>query len=335
MKLAVLSFNDYQRYFRRGWCEAAEESGTQTLYVHWGKQIDFLRRGEIQTSLPGDAPIGDVAGKIREFAQGDRMCIVDSMAFHCVHKAFPLRRNLRDSIWIYDVFDYFFYDSTGKILLMKKIKDGLNRMMADKVMVLSQNLIEVYPSAFHLDNASHLQPAGKKGGPRKSDAVLASFDARFDYGLMADLAELLPDFAFHFHGWIKDDSAKIKSALDELTARRSNVVYHGPYSNAELDELLNDYDIGLLPYVQNHVLTRYVNPDKLYHYLCKGMEVVATPIPQAQTMRDKIHLAGGAREFAQKLRAIAENGLALNDGRFHLSNNWRTRWREFLSFVER
>ncbi len=123
--------------------------------------------------------------------------------------------------------------------------------------------------------------------------------------------------------------------MDELTARRSNIVYRGPYSNAGLDELLNDYDIGLLPYVQNHVLTRYVNPDKLYHYLCRGMEAVATPIPQAQAMRDRVHLAADAREFAQKLRAIAESGLALNDGAFHLSNNWRTRWREFLSFVER
>ena len=331
MKLVVLSFNAYELYFRKGFCEASERMGVPVLFMEWSRIICFTQKDKHPTLLPVDTPIIELARVIREFSQGDDTCIINSMVFSNVHKAIGMRRNLREMLWIYDAFDYFFYDSTGKRFLIAKIKDLINRIIADRIMVLSKPLLNVYPGAFHLDNASHLVPGPDKHQiPRKQIVTIASFNERFNFDLLEGVANLLPDYSFHLHGWVLNNSPKILQTMSRLSGNCPNIIYRGPYTNAQLDNILDDYDIGLLPYIDNNILTRYINPDKLYHYLCKGLEVVSTPIPQSMEMREHLHIAATAGEFAEKIKTITENRLCRNKYSFNLNHNWDLRVTEFL-----
>lgn len=330
MKLAVLSFNTHELYFRKGFCEASERVGIPVLFIEWSKIICFTQKDRHPTILPVNTPVVKLAHLIREFSQGDDTIIINSMVFSNVHKAIWLRRNLREMLWVYDVFDYFFYDSTGKRFLIAKIKDLINRIITDKIMVLSKPLLDVYPGAFHLDNASHLAPGNRKQQiPRKQIVSIASFNERFNFDLVEKVANLLPDHSFHLYGWVLNNSPKILQTISRLTGNHPNIIYHGSYTNSQLDSILDDYDIGLLPYINNNILTQYINPDKLYHYLCKGLEVVSTPIPQAMEMREHLHLATNATEFAERIKDIADKRLR-NNHRFHLDHNWELRVTEFL-----
>lgn len=334
MKLVVLSFNSYELYFRREFCEASERMGIPVLFIEWSNLIYLTRKNENKTNLPADTPVIELARLIREFSQNDNTCIIDSMMFHCTHKAFWLRKYLREMLWIYDVFDYYFYNSTGKRLLMAKLKDLTNRLCADKIVVLSKPLLDIYPGAFLLNNASHLAPSlHRKPVSRKQTVTIASFNERFDFNLLEELAILLPEYGFHLYGWILDNSPDIGKTMSRLTNKHRNIIYHGPYTNSQLDHILDEYDIGLLPYIDKHILTRYINPDKLYHYLCKGLEVVSTPIPQALEMQEHLHLASNATEFAEKIRTISEQCINRNNNSFHLRHNWDLRLTEFLKHV--
>lgn len=334
MKLVVLSFNAHELYFRKGFCEASERMGIPVLFVEWNKIICFTQKDKHPTILQVDTPIIELARLIREFSQGEDTCIINSMVFSNVHKTIWLRRNLREMLWVYDVFDYFFYDSAGKRFLIAKTKDFINRIIADKIMVLSKPLLKVYPGAFHLDNASHLAPGNcKQETPRKQIVTIASFNERFNFDLVEKVAKILPDYSFHLYGWVLNNSPNILQTMSRLTGKCPNVVYHGPYTNSQLDYILDDYDIGLLPYIDNNILTQYINPDKLYHYLCKGLEVVSTPIPQALEMREHLHLASNAAEFAERIKDIADKRSCRNNHTFNLDHNWDLRVTEFLQRV--
>ncbi len=334
MKIVFISFKKYEDYFRIPLIDIAEEAGTPVLYIKWGNSKTFYRRGAVDTVFTSDTPCSELSGNIREFSDGEKTYIVTSMALNNVLDIYWLRKKLHEMFWIYDVFDYFFYDASGIDLMILKLKDWINRRRINKIIVISEIIKKMYPKSIYLNSASHVTPRPGNVKPGKRAVIISSFDDRFCFDELEKIAGLLPAFEFHLYGWIKSDNKETERIMSFVTDRCSNVKYYGAYVNSDLDRILDSYDIGLLFYKQNDPLTRYINPEKIHHYLCKGLEVVATPIPQTEIMKSHLHLASNAEEFAAKLRAITEDGLFLNDGSYYKANNWKMRWLELEQILK-
>ncbi len=330
MRLVVLARDRYENYFRRGLLEAAGRDGVEVRYVGFRPregQIDLVENGQVVRSLPLNASPRRIAEFARAGGDADETVLLNTTGYKWFWQVLYLRFAIPRSLLIFDVHDWLFYEAAFlKLLLMRSI-DWLYRMTSDGVMVLSAELLPHYPGSFLLDNASHVQEREADMSQSRDVALIASFDNRLDFELITQVIELLPDVRFHFHGWVQDQLNGVRARFEAL-CRHENVVYHGPYQNSELDTLLAPYRIGLIPYAVSNQINRYVNPDKIYHYLRAGMEVVATPIPQALRMQEYVHLASTAAEFASRVSALLSGSErkrpAHLGSRFHWSERWPT-----------
>ena len=155
---------------------------------------------------------------------------------------------------------------------------------------LDPELRSRYPTAYHLDNASHVEllPSVATVDARKM-VYIGSIDRRVDFRWLDALAA--NDVTIDIFGSVHAvNAAETQQELDALIQRRPNISLHGPYDNDDLPAILGQFRTGLLPYRVGHPMTDHVNPDKLHHYLSAGLEVVASPIPAARRLKRYLHL---------------------------------------------
>ena len=90
-------------------------------------------------------------------------------------------------------------------------------------------------------------------------------------------------------------------------------------------------ELAVPPYRVGHPMTRHVNPDKLYHYLNAGLEVLAAPIPQMQRHANNVHLITTDGPWTATLDAVVN---APRRGDWSAENNsWDRRWHELKQAV--
>lgn len=95
-------------------------------------------------------------------------------------------------------------------------------------------------------------------------------DERMDMELVAQLADLRPDWNFALVGPL----AKI--CPDDLPTR-ANIRHFGLQSYEALPAILNRFDVAMMPFALNEA-TRAISPTKTLEFLAGGKPVVSTPI---------------------------------------------------------
>ena len=117
----------------------------------------------------------------------------------------------------------------------------------------------------------------------------------FDADLVADLAELRPDWKFELIGSTFTGDV---SRLEKLP----NVALLGEKPYAELPRLVAGWDCFIIPF-KRIPLTEATNPVKAYEMLATGKPVVAVDLPELRPMaRDGLlSLADDAARFAQAI----------------------------------
>ncbi len=142
-------------------------------------------------------------------------------------------------------------------------------------------------------------------------------DERFDVVLLAEMADLRPDWQFVMIGPV------VKIAPEDLP-RRSNIHYLGGKNYDELPAYLSGWNVALMPFAINES-TKYISPTKTPEYLAAGKCVVSTAIrdvvrPYGE--QNLVSIASTAEEFVAAVEKILELGN---------SDNWREKADEFLS----
>ena len=336
MNLVAFARDRYEDYFRRGLLEAAQRDGVNVRYVGFRRRerrIDLVRGGILERSVSLASTPACLGEFVRSTTDNERTVLFNSAGYNWFWHILYLRRKLPRSVLVFDVYDWLYYDATFPKSWVMRAIDWTYRKRSDAVIVVSPELHRFYPGAFLLDNASHVRATRAEKSRTREVAIVASFDQRLDFALLADLLDRLPDVRFHFHGWVRSDQRRVRARFDSLL-ERANATYHGAYENAALEGLLSGYRIGLLPYATTNRLNLFVNPEKIYHYLQSGMEVIATPIPQALRMQACIHLAANSIEFANRIESLLD-GKELKcppqtGQRFH----WSQRWPELRRHLE-
>jgi hypothetical protein len=133
-------------------------------------------------------------------------------------------------------------------------------------------------------------------------------DERLDLGLVAALAEWLPDWTIRMVGPV----AKIDPGL---LPRSANVEYPGLTPYAELPTVMAGLDVALMPFALNEA-TRSISPTKTLEYLAAGLPVVSTRVPDVVAdYSDVVHLADDGAQFATACRTVLGHDLTARDRR--------------------
>lgn len=128
-------------------------------------------------------------------------------------------------------------------------------------------------------------------------------DERMDMHLIAEMADLRPDWQFVMIGPV------VKISEDELP-KRSNIHYLGSKDYEELPAYLPGWDIALMPFAINES-TKYISPTKTPEYLAAGLNVISTPIRdvvEPYGEKGLVKIAETAEEFAAAADKILERG---------------------------
>ncbi|MCI0337267.1 MAG: glycosyltransferase [Acidobacteria bacterium] len=144
----------------------------------------------------------------------------------------------------------------------------------------------------------------------------------FDIDLMADIAELRPNFTFVLLGGVFDvDVSRLRVI--------PNVILLGQKPYESMPQYLHHFDACIIPFKINSI-TEATDPVKLYEYLSGGKPVVSVNLPELEPHRNYVYIANGAADFAEKLDlAITENNQELIERRKELArrHTWAERYK--------
>jgi len=251
----------------------------------------------------------------------------------------PLAEQLRARFgWrvVYDCMD----DHAGFSTNSQSMLDGERRLLqqADLVAASSELLFERAQAsarrAVLVRNAAdydHFARACRPAGP-KQGTVIGYYGAIadwFDSDLVADLAEMHPEWRFELIG------STFTGEVRRLK-RLKNVKLLGEQPYAELPERIAAWDCCLIPF-QRTPLTEATNPVKVYEMLAAGLPVVAVDLPELRPIAREglIEIGNNAREFSEKIRGVLAN--PARDGasrqRFAAANTWSARFRDLDAAV--
>ena len=114
-------------------------------------------------------------------------------------------------------------------------------------------------------------PESQQAIPHPRIGFFGVIDERMDTGLIAELADIRPDWHFVMIGPV------VKIDPEDLP-RRANLHWLGMRTYNELPAYLARWDLGLMPFALNES-TRFISPTKTPEFLAAGLPVVSTPVP--------------------------------------------------------
>lgn len=205
--------------------------------------------------------------------------------------ALPLTRGITPSAIVYDCMDEL-SAFAGAPADMGAAERELLRC-ADLVFTGGHSLYEAkrdlhprvhaFPSSVdvaHFARSRHglPEPPDQRGIPGPRLGFFGVLDERFDWDLIAGVADARPDWHLVLVGpVVKVDPAGLP--------RRANLHYLGMRAYADLPAYIAGWDVALLPFARNPS-TRFISPTKTPEYLAAGRPVVSTSI------RDVVHPYG-------------------------------------------
>lgn len=327
--LLVLANKRYPTDFRKFLMRVAERGGTHATHIYcWEKVVVSYNGGEVGRFPPEV----DEARIVAELGERLAAPLIVLTGLGCNEAAFAtrLQRALPHGIFVYDVYDDLMFGATGRQLLERMAQDLIWRARCEHTILLDASLAPRYPCAHHLDNASHLRPLpAVANADRGAMVYIGSIDSRVDFAWLR--AAAAQDVTIDIYGALHFGESAIGTELEAFLAAHPNVRHRGRYDNDDLWGILGNYCVGLVPYHVDHPMTRHVNPDKIFHYLNAGLEVLAAPFPQARRHAAHIHLVETGGDWHQALSDVAERP---RRGDWSAeANSWDRRWLDLVRML--
>jgi len=323
----------YENDFRRSLITRLIEKGHVVWHVCVGRTNIITRQDGTSTEFIGLSGFFQLIKYIGEHSTPSSSVFIDSTGGFVPIRSLLLRALFR-GCWCFDIFDNLLYDSRGFFRLTRWIALSLLVHFSRIRIVLSQDSLRLFPSAHHLNNAADTQRVLRAESAFDGLLILAMLDRRFDFGLVRQVLASAPEIKIYLYGRVGAHDELVRLQLEELCATYPNLVYRGEYRMDDADAILAPFGIGFTPYVTNNLLTEFINPDKYYMFLNSGMEVISTEIPQAQRMRDHIHIVRSASDVVTLVARIQANPSYRKNKDFGRDFRWEKRADDFVRLIQ-
>ena len=163
---------------------------------------------------------------------------------------------------------------------------------------------------------------------------------RMDWGLIAAVAERMPNTKFHIVGRLAGGStdSRDKSWQDQRrrTLGLANVIYEGEVPQGRVHEHYWRYAVNWMPYDTKHGFNIASCPTKIMDALASGRPFVSTDIPEVRLYPGRIHVASTPEAAVATLGSILL-GEICHDFReqvnFAASQTWPHRARQFIELI--
>jgi hypothetical protein len=325
----------FENDFRAPLIAALRAKGHQVWHVRLGRQNIVTAPDQRRTTFDGLLALPRLVWLIRSSVKvsHSRVVFVDTTGAFLPCRSLVLRAAFRD-LWCFDIFDNLLYEFRGFRRLKQRLAIALLARFSAINIVLSLELLRLFPNAYHLENAAHI--GRRRGCPPDnytSLVMLFAIDGRFDFELVKAVAAAAPQLRLYLYGRPATNDATIRNKIDELCASCQNLIYRGEYRFDEVAAVLAPFRIGFAPYTTPHTLTEFINPDKYYLYLASGMEVISTDIPQARRMSDRVHVARSAAEVVVLVDRIASDGTFRMNTKSDYDLSWAQRADRLMEII--
>ncbi len=188
--------------------------------------------------------------------------------------------------------------------------------------------------AAHFKKARNItdEPIDQKQIPHPRLGYCGVIDERIDINLLAETADLCPDWQFVMIG-------PVVKISDEDLPRRGNIHYLGGKNYQELPAYMAGWDVALMPFALNES-TRFISPTKTPEYLAAGKPVVSTPIQDVVRPYGEMNLvriASTAEEFVAACeKALNENQTEklTRVDEFLAQNSWDKTWSQMATLID-
>jgi glycosyltransferase involved in cell wall biosynthesis len=226
----------------------------------------------------------------------------------------PFSRELDASVTVYDAMDELSKFRFAPAKLLDLEAELLEK--ADIVFTGGSSLYEAkkdrhdnvhcFPSSvdrahFCKARARGFDPADQEDLPRPRLGFYGVIDERFDTDLLAQAAELRPDWSFVMVGPV------VKISEEDLP-KRANIHYLGSKTYDQLPAYLSGWDVALMPFAMNES-TQFISPTKTPEYLAGGKPVVSTPIKDVVRhygQLEGVRIAADAETFVSECERALE-----------------------------
>ncbi len=197
--------------------------------------------------------------------------------------------------------------------------------------------VHAFPSSIdaeHFKKARNIieEPEDQKSIPHPRLGYCGVIDERMNIKLLAEMADLRPDWQFVMIGPI------VKIAHEDLP-RRANIHYLGGKNYQDLPNYLAGWDVALMPFALNES-TKFISPTKTPEYLAAGKPVVSTPIQDVVRPYGELNLveiAATVEEFiAACEKVLSENReekTAIAD-EFLAQMSWDKTWAQMAQMID-
>jgi len=177
---------------------------------------------------------------------------------------------------------------------------------------------------FSQARSNHPDPEDQAHIPHPRLGFFGVVDERMDIDLLAETADLRPDWQFVMIGpVVKIDPATLP--------QRANIHWLGGKSYNDLPRYLSGWDVGFMNFALNEA-TKFISPTKTPEFLAAGVPVVSTPITDVVKPygeKGLVEIARNAEEVAAKVETILarpkEAWLAKVD-RHLMQGSWDKTW---------
>lgn len=118
---------------------------------------------------------------------------------------------------------------------------------------------------------------------------------RLNYDVIQKVAQKRPGWIFKFVGPGSEEDRK------NLQGLAPNIQVMPPVSGEKIPKIIEEFDIGMIPYNVEKKDMDYVFPRKACEYLAAGKPVISTPLSEVEVLHPYIQIAEDADEFENKI----------------------------------
>jgi glycosyltransferase involved in cell wall biosynthesis len=244
------------------------------------------------------------------------------------------RRVRRPLVWVYNFVDYaeliaalgnaFVAFHATEDLVTPSAVSGIdtvglrlplaNQLAAtDLLVAVSDAIADLYCRVAGYSGATLVAPNGcdagfiqavcedRDAGPAVERVAIyqGAINYRIDFGLLARLADRLPNWTFVLSG-----RADAESQPWQALRARKNVRYLGELDPRSVAVAMHAASVGIIPFLQDPII-RHSLPLKAFEYVAAGLPVVSVPIDALAKHPNLFHTASTFEEFADGLVAAS------------------------------
>jgi teichuronic acid biosynthesis glycosyltransferase TuaH len=224
--------------------------------------------------------------------------------------------------------------------MISKFNENKFIKLVDHVFYTSEKLkskIKKNPSNYLLPSGVNFERFNTKFKKKKINkkniifGFVGSVRNIIDLELIYKAAKILKNCKFVIVGPIFVDVNKFK--------KLSNVKFIGYVSHKEIPKYINNFNIGLIPYIKNN-FTKTIYPVKLNEYLAMGKPVFSTRIPEmvklSKEIKNAIYFVDKPMDFKKNLKLFllkkTSNKNLIN---FAKKNSWSLKFKIFINIINK